>query len=198
MTGSDVEAFSRLADLVRLLHDDLDSLSYYNLLGIPPDADDETIRQAYQGRSLWLHPDRHLQTAEPEMRVRIGAVYRRVAEAYRVLGRPTERAAYDALLARGEVRYSAEAAEALPPGAIRTSTSSTSPPGSPGAAAPGQERIQSVQARQLYDLSKVSLRSMEFGRAVMLLEQAVGVEPKSRKLKDALEEARRLKKMYGG
>lgn len=203
MSGHDVTAYSRLADLVRLLHDDLDLLSYYNLLGVPPGADDETIRQAFQGRSLWLHPDRHLQTAQPELRTRIGAVYRRITEAYRVLGRPTERVAYDALLAQGVVRYSADAAQALPPhepqgpaGAAPSQGGGARRPGD--AAAQGADHIQSVQARQLYDLAKASLRKMEFGRAVMLLEQALGVEPRSRKLADALEEARRLRKMYEG
>lgn len=196
MTARDVTAFSRLVDLVRLLQEDLDHLSYYNLLGIPPDADDLTLREAFQGRSLWLHPDRHLQTAEPELRAHIGSLYRRIAEAYRVLGRPAERAAYDALLARGVVRYSAEAAEAL---ASETGETAPHPTSRPDAAAGhAAETIQNQQARQLYDLAKASLRKMEFSRAVMLLEQALGVEPRSRKLSGALEEARRLKKMYEG
>lgn len=196
MMGPDFDAVSRLADLLGLLHEDLDHLSYYNLLGVSPGADDETIRQAFQGRSLWLHPDRHRQSAGLELRVQIEAVYRRIAEAYRVLGRPAERAAYDALLAQGVTRYSAEAAESQAgtgQGAVASAKTGTSPPPSRP-----DERIQSVQARQLYDLSKASVRAMDFSRAVMLLEQALAVEPKSHKISQALDEARRLKKMYGG
>lgn len=210
MTRSNAAALSRLTDLLRLLHEDLDRLSYYNLLGVPPDADDELIRQAFQGRSLWLHPDRHLQTAEPELREKISALYRRITEAYRVLGRPADRAAYDSLLAIGVLRHSAEAVEALAARVTGTSRSSGGAAGDgprgaggsrgSGAAAQtaGGEPIQSVQARQLFDMSKVSIKKMEFERAVTLLEQALGVEPKSRRISDALDEARRLKKMYGG
>jgi len=119
-----------------------------------------------------------------------------------VLSNPETRAKYDALLARGQRRYSAEALDSLQVGDVAAAPRSAgTEPSKQGAASPERtpgERLQSRQAQELLALAKDFMRRMEFGKAAPLLEQALSVEPSSVRLRQALEECLRLKKMYGG
>jgi DnaJ-class molecular chaperone len=182
-----------LQDLVGLLdrvHADLDVLSAYNLLGVAPDATEPEIRQAYHQRALLLHPDRFYSLPDRELRERIGAVYKRVAEAYRVLSQPESRAGYDLLLSQGRVRYDPEAAEQ----ALQQARAAA---GGGGAGAGAAEGVHDPQARRFYNLGKAELRRQEFSAAVSSFEQALSRAPDSAKIRAALEEARRLVKLYG-
>ena len=61
---------------------------YYEVLGVPRDADDETIRRAFQAQAREWHPD----VAEaPDAEAR----FRELAEAYTVLSRRESRLLYD-------------------------------------------------------------------------------------------------------
>lgn len=64
---------------------------YYNVLGVPRDADGDTIRRAYRRLAMRWHPDRNQGDRVAEVR------FRAVAEAYRVLHDPEERARYDVM-----------------------------------------------------------------------------------------------------
>jgi molecular chaperone DnaJ len=61
---------------------------YYDLLGVPRDADERTIKKAFRGLARRLHPD---VSEEPEAEVR----FREVTEAYEVLSNSETRALYD-------------------------------------------------------------------------------------------------------
>src|SRR6266700_3233081 len=61
---------------------------YYELLGVPRDADDATIKKAFRRLARELHPD---VATEPETEVR----FREVTEAYEVLSNGARRALYD-------------------------------------------------------------------------------------------------------
>jgi curved DNA-binding protein len=63
---------------------------YYAALGVPRDADAETIKKAYRKLARQHHPDVS-QDAGAEAR------FKEVAEAYATLKDPEKRAAYDAL-----------------------------------------------------------------------------------------------------
>jgi curved DNA-binding protein len=77
---------------------------YYEVLGVPKDADDETIRHAFQAQAREWHPD----VAEaPDAEAR----FRELAEAYTVLSKPESRLLYDRYGFRG--RGSDDAAEAI-------------------------------------------------------------------------------------
>lgn len=102
--------------------DRLERLDYYELLRVSPTASPEEIRRAFHEFALRYHPDRHAG-AVAEHAERAARIYRRGAEAYRVLMQPERRARYDRLLASGQLRYaeptrSEERASQRPAGAI--------------------------------------------------------------------------------
>ncbi len=61
---------------------------YYELLGVPRDADDRTIKKAFRALARDLHPDVSDDPAAEER-------FREVAEAYEVLSKPEARELYD-------------------------------------------------------------------------------------------------------
>ena len=61
---------------------------YYELLGVPRDADEATIKKAFRRLARELHPD---VSSEPETEIR----FREVTEAYEVLSSSERRALYD-------------------------------------------------------------------------------------------------------
>lgn len=68
----------------------------YQLLGIPPDASAADITRAYRRRARAVHPDARPDDADGSAR------FRALAAAYRVLGDPARRAAYDRSLSPAE------------------------------------------------------------------------------------------------
>jgi curved DNA-binding protein CbpA len=77
--------------------------SYYEILGIDPDAAPLTVKAAFHAFGLRYHPDRF--ASDPvEVRQAAGEVFKRGVEAYRVLRRPPLRARYDEGLKKGKLR----------------------------------------------------------------------------------------------
>ncbi len=62
---------------------------YYEVLGVPRDADAKTIKAAFRDLALQYHPDRN-KAADAEEQ------FKEIAEAYAVLSNPQKRAEYDA------------------------------------------------------------------------------------------------------
>lgn len=90
----------RLAKRVRGMHRMLDEASYYDLLGVAPGADYEQIRRAYYELSLEFHPDRFFLLRSGDLKEKIYAIYRKVAEAFQVLGDERSRRTYDQAIQR--------------------------------------------------------------------------------------------------
>ena len=65
------------------------SRDFYDILGVPRDADDEAIKKAFRVKARELHPDVNPDDPTAEER------FKEVAEAYKVLSEPETRAAYD-------------------------------------------------------------------------------------------------------
>ncbi|HEX4335998.1 MAG TPA: J domain-containing protein [Polyangiaceae bacterium] len=81
----------------------VDDSSYYELLGVLDLADGAAIQAAFHEFALAFHPDGHEDGTEAE-RTAARYVFRRGAEAYRVLSDPDLRGRYDLALASGHLR----------------------------------------------------------------------------------------------
>jgi curved DNA-binding protein len=62
-------------------------VDHYEILQISPNADSETIRRIYKMQAQRFHPD-NLESGDAE-------AFRRVSDAYEILGDPEKRARYD-------------------------------------------------------------------------------------------------------
>ena len=69
-------------------------MNYYQILGVKPDATDDSIRRAFRARAKRVHPDvNSAKSAKQE--------FQRMNEAYQVLRDVNKRRIYDIRLARG-------------------------------------------------------------------------------------------------
>jgi molecular chaperone DnaJ len=74
---------------------------YYEVLGVPRDADRKAIKDAFRKLALKYHPDRNKEPGAAE-------TFKEIAEAYAVLYDPNKRAEYDARGHAGVAGFSAE------------------------------------------------------------------------------------------
>src|SRR6266542_775450 len=81
---------------------------YYEVLGVPRDADEETIRKAFHARARDCHPD---VSDSPEDHRR----FHELAEAYGVLSKAASRLLYDRYGYRGRARACAARRRPPPP-----------------------------------------------------------------------------------
>lgn len=91
------------ADALRGWVESLDAMSYYDIFRVPPGATADAIRDGFHAFAESFHPDAHLGRS-PRERAAIAHVFKRGAEAYRVLSDPRLRARYDEALAGGILR----------------------------------------------------------------------------------------------
>ncbi len=63
--------------------------NYYDILGVPENADEQTIKKAYRELAKKYHPDRHKGDKAAEEK------FKEISEAYGVLSDPQKRAQYD-------------------------------------------------------------------------------------------------------
>lgn len=84
--------------------------TYYDILGVEPDADEAQLKKAYRKQAIRLHPDKNGN--DPEA----AAKFQELGEAYGILNNPDSRALYDELGVEGMKNSSAaqEAAEQDP------------------------------------------------------------------------------------
>jgi len=74
---------------------------FYEVLGIPREADEKKIKDAFRDLALKYHPDRNKEPGAEEK-------FKEIAEAYAVLSDPKKRAQYDSGGFAGVAGYSAE------------------------------------------------------------------------------------------
>ncbi|KAF5373228.1 hypothetical protein D9615_007492 [Tricholomella constricta] len=74
----------------------MQSCTLYDILGIRPSASIEEVRKAYRRKALQTHPDKLDQNATGEDKRRAENKFRKIREAFDVLGDPHKRREYDA------------------------------------------------------------------------------------------------------
>ena len=67
----------------------------YHVLGLPFDATDVEIKNAYRQRALQYHPDRHMGNIQHEKRKKYDIKFKEVNQAYHILSKPRYRQLYD-------------------------------------------------------------------------------------------------------
>ncbi|MBI5477390.1 MAG: J domain-containing protein [Deltaproteobacteria bacterium] len=152
------QAAEEVRALVEELFAGLDHLPYYAFLGITPGATPGHIQEAFYRRAEKLHPDRFFNLSDLELRNQIYEVYKRVAEAYRVLESPAARKEYDEGLARGQFRLIRQEREGL----------NLKQP---------DEGIESPQAKRFFRLGLDALHAKDLKGAHMNFTFALSMEP---------------------
>lgn len=76
----------------------IDSLNYYEALGIQRDADRKAVKTAYYELVAAIHPDKYFGKNLGHFRAKIEKCFEHVTQAYEVLSRQTTREEYDAYL----------------------------------------------------------------------------------------------------
>src|SRR5262249_55467958 len=158
--------------LLDRLFDHIGTIDYYSLLGVARDADLETIRQAFYARADLMHPDRYYNLRDTDLREKLYVVYKRVAEAYRVLSASDVRREYDEQLRAGRVRYRRDTLKDLPKEPEMT--------------------IRNLRARKLYMDARTALAEGHVQAGRLALRMADALEPGNAAIRDALDEAERM------
>lgn len=76
----------------------LDLLDHYQVLGVPRDAKRDAIRSAYFALSKVFHPDTMFRRRLGPYKAKMEAIFKRLTEAYEVLGKSRARQEYDRYL----------------------------------------------------------------------------------------------------
>lgn len=145
----------------------LDQLTYYQLLGVPEDADPPLVSDTYYALVRRIHPDRHPRE-DARRKAALVRLYARIGEAHRVLGNPGLRARYDRVRAEGATRLAMD--EATRP------------------SDPDREKDpKNPQARSLYEKGLALIDERDKRGARAQLQLALGFEPGSLAIKEALQ-----------
>jgi tetratricopeptide (TPR) repeat protein len=90
--------------------------THFELLGIPRDATEAHVKEAYFRKAKRFHPDAHHDPALSDLRGKLEEVFIRLGEAYEVLRNPRIRASYERSLAPAAAASATPAAPAVNPG----------------------------------------------------------------------------------
>lgn len=141
---------------IEQIHRDLDQYNYYELLNLTQEAQIEDIRSAFHRMALSMHPDQFHNHADSDLKEKVYAIYKRIAEGYHVLMEPRTRREYDQKLASGELR-------------LKTSDRKKEGPLHP------EDAISHPQAKKFFKLGLTSERNNDFKAAKMNYQLALNL-----------------------
>ena len=141
------------------LYERLDEMSYYDLLGVPFDADKKQVKGAYYKLAPEFHPDSYFRKNLGSYKPKIEAIFTRITLAHDVLTARQRRAEYDAYLdqavrnrsledALARSEQEARAVEEQIERAVRA-TAPPEPPPAPERPALSAEQRREILARRL-------------------------------------------------
>ena len=160
MDASEIRALARI----------LDELDYYQLIHAQHGDSARDVKAAYYATSRTFHPDAN-RRLEDELQQVVSNIAKRVTEAYSILRDPRRRKAYDRQLEQGKgMRMQLAEAEA-----DRRAE---------------ENKAQTPQGRQYYNLATADLKRRDFGSAERNLQTALTFEPGNEFFKQQLTEAR--------
>ncbi len=194
----------RLVRRVQQVHQLLEHVDYYQLLGVEPNATPAQLRSAYFELSLEFHPDRLFLLRSGDIKAKIYAIFRHVSEAYAVLSDERRRAVYDE---QRELRRSPGVPLAAPtpargfaldPRPPSLDARPPSPDPRPSSLDPRDPRLQTPElrldgvtthagARRYVQLAQVALKQDDLDQARLLLGLAVGLDTMNVSLRRVLE-----------
>lgn len=92
----DIQTATEFCYEIETLIKNLDKLSYYEILGVTPEATEEEIRTKYIQLAKKFHPDRHAQLANYKLNfsLELEKIFKRLIEAYSTLNNRKTRATY--------------------------------------------------------------------------------------------------------
>jgi DnaJ-class molecular chaperone len=146
----------------------LDRLDYYRLLRIERDATGPKVREAFHNMRRGFHPDA-FHGREPELRVAVAEIAKRVNEGYQVLRDSARRAAYNRALDQGQLRYSAETEESMK--TAEAAHGGTTPNG-----------------KRFFSQSETAERAGDFETAISTLKMAITFERENQHFQARLED----------
>ncbi len=151
----------------------LDRLSYYDLFGLPPNASYDQVRAAFHAFAEDFHPDGHRARPDGERRA-VNAIFKRGAEALRILTDPQLRVQYDQALALSDQS------------GARAAVSQTRSSSSSGSIAPAPQRlidtVRSPGARPFVLRAEELQKKGDFKQAKLQLTMALHMEPGNTRL----------------
>jgi len=131
-----------------------ESASHYALLGLRPEANETEVQAAFEEIARVVHPAHAEREALGLPRALLARLFERAVAAYRTLGDPALRAAYDA-------------AHGIAP-----------PAAAPASADERQEEVADL-ARREFERARFEERNGDFHAALTLYEQVVEVDPRA-------------------
>ncbi len=200
-----VELSAELQDEIRDLARTLPTLSYYELLGVEPDADDAAVRLAFFECSKRFHPDRYFNKQTGIYGPLLTEIYKRVVAANDVLRDPSLRKSYDRLLDEGGPRRHGAPAKGQAQAQEKPeckAASAAKPGGGPSlrdrqGLRSRQRQLKGLERRLEQSRSKAkqhveqALAHKEAGnweRAASLLKHALAFDPRDQSIHDELAE----------
>src|SRR5712692_7818651 len=142
-------------------------MSYYDLLGVPPEATPEQIRAAYRTLVQLFHPDR-LAHLKAESRLFAEERLKALNHAYEVLGDPARRAAYDYSNAPRSAPASQPSAQTRPQPQPEARSPATPPPRPMQPDFPGAARRATLDRRRR--VAQLDAEIAELTRGVAQME----------------------------
>lgn len=158
----------------------LDGMTYYELFGLPADAEADAVHDAFHVFCETFHPDGHVGRDDRE-RESLATIFTRGTEAYAVLSDPAMRAQYDAQLS-GQV-------SPKPPRMSFSPLSRPPPSRAPGAGAL-EDTVRNPSARPFARRAEELLRGGDLKQAKLQLVMASHMDPGNEALETALEDVR--------